>query len=73
MNVSVLHLLERAGSATAWAAFGVVLLYLAVRLFDAIDPIDYRGEILKGNTAAAIQMAALVLGTADIIVAAIVT
>jgi len=56
-----------------WAFFGVILLYGAVYLLDWITPTDYRGEIRKGNVAAAIFVGAFILSVTAIIVAVIVT
>ena len=65
--------LNRIGSTIGWAAVGVAVLYGATRLFDFIDPIDYKAEIAEGNIAAAVKMGAFILGLAAIITAVIVT
>ena len=65
--------LNRIGSTLGWSVVGVIVLYAATRLFDFIDPVDYRAEIAEGNIAAAIKMAAFILGLAGIITAVIVT
>jgi uncharacterized membrane protein YjfL (UPF0719 family) len=57
----------------AWAALGIVILYVAVWLFDRIDPINYRQEIRNGNQAAGMIVAAIILGIAAILVSVIVT
>ncbi|NBD17118.1 MAG: DUF350 domain-containing protein [Cyanobacteria bacterium] len=56
-----------------WTFFGVILLYGAVSLFDMITPTDYRGEIRRGNVAAAIFVGAFIVALTAIIVAVIVT
>lgn len=57
----------------SWTFFGVILLYGAVSLFDLITPTDYRGEIRRGNVAAAIFVGSFILALTAIIVAVIVT
>nr|WP_242043413.1 DUF350 domain-containing protein [Leptolyngbya sp. FACHB-671] len=52
---------------------GVLLLYAAIRLFDAVDPINYQTEIRQGNIAAGVVVAALIIATAAIIISVIVT
>jgi len=65
--------LEAIVETLGWAVFGVLLLYGAVSLFDTITPTDYRGEIRRGNVAAAIFVGAFILSVTAIIVAVIVT
>lgn len=72
-DINVIHTMTRLVSAAGWALFGVLLLYFGLRLYDRLDPIDYRSEIERGNVAAAVQMAAVALALAAIVVTAIVT
>ena len=53
-----------------WALIGVVILLAADHLIDRVDPMDFDAEIKKGNVAAAIVMAALILGVSIVIFAA---
>ncbi|HEY9738287.1 MAG TPA: DUF350 domain-containing protein [Trichocoleus sp.] len=66
-------ILERVASTAGWTVLAVLLLYGSVRLFDLIDPIDYRAEVRKGNLAAALIVAALLIAIAAIIIAVIIT
>lgn len=54
-----------------WSLVGVLAFYLGSWLFDKLDPIDYRMQIEKGNIAAAIKLAAVLLGLAAIVITAI--
>jgi len=58
-------------SSIVWAFIGVVLLIAAFRVFDAFDPVAYHEEIKKGNVAAGIVVAGVMVGMAIIIFAAI--
>jgi uncharacterized membrane protein YjfL (UPF0719 family) len=73
LDINVIHTITRLLSATGWSLFGVILLYFALKLYDRLDPIDYRAEIERGNVAAAVMMAAVAISLAAIIVMAIVT
>jgi uncharacterized membrane protein YjfL (UPF0719 family) len=73
LDINVIHTVTRLLSAAGWALFGVLLLYFGLRLYDRLDPIDYRSEIERGNVAAGIQMAAIALALAAIVIMAIVT
>ncbi|MBD1867879.1 DUF350 domain-containing protein [Cyanobacteria bacterium FACHB-471] len=64
---------ERVAATVGWALIGVLLLYVAIRLFDAVDPINYQAEIRQGNIAAGVVVAALIIATAAIIISVIVT
>ncbi len=66
-------ILQLVAETVGWAFVGVLLLYGGVRLFDLLDPIDYREEIRKGNVAAGMILASLVIAIAAIIVAVILT
>ncbi len=51
-----------------YAVAGVVLMWLAYRLFDKLTPeVDFAEELKKGNIAVAIFIAALFIGIAMII------
>jgi len=63
----------RVVAALGWTIAGVLIFYVGARLYDLLDPIDYRAEIQRGNMAAAIKLAGVTLGLAAIVVAAIVT
>lgn len=58
-------------STIGWAVLAVVLCYGGVQLFDLFDPIDYREEIERGNIAAAIVVAAVILALASIVIVSI--
>lgn len=68
----MLLVLETVAATVGWTFVGVLLLYSGIRLFDLIDPIDYRAEVRHGNVAAGIILAALILAIASIIIAVIV-
>ena len=51
-----------------YAALGVVLMYLAYRLFDLLTPaVDFAAELKRGNVAVAIFIGALFIAIAIII------
>ncbi len=51
-----------------YAALGVVLMWVAYRLFDKLTPqVDFPAELKRGNIAVAIFIAALFLGIAIIV------
>jgi uncharacterized membrane protein YjfL (UPF0719 family) len=51
-----------------YAALGVVLMYLAYRLFDLLTPaVDFAAELKRGNVAVAIFIGALFVAIAIII------
>lgn len=58
-------------SSIFWAILGVLLLVGAFKLWDLIDPIDYRREIEKGNAAAGVVMFGVMVGMSIIIFGAI--
>lgn len=58
------QLLQTAG----WSMFGLLLIYGGTRLFDRLDPIDYRAEIRRGNLAAGLVQAAVILAVAAVVV-----
>ena len=51
----------------------MLLFYGGARLYDMLDPIDYREEIKKGNVAAAIQLGAVTIALAAIVIMAVAT
>ena len=54
-----------------WTVAGVLLIVGGVWLFDRLTPLDYRGEIRKGNIAAGIVVAAVVLAVTAVVVSVI--
>ena len=51
-----------------YAALGVVLMYLAYRVFDLLTPaVDFASELKRGNVAVAIFIGALFIAIAIII------
>lgn len=56
-----------------WTLLGVLLLYGGVRLYDALDPIDYQAEIRKGNMAAGIIVAAIIAAITAIVISVILS
>ncbi|WP_309229834.1 DUF350 domain-containing protein [Oscillatoria sp. FACHB-1407] len=66
-------ILQLVAETVGWAFVGVLLLYGGVRLFDLLDPIDYREEIRKGNVAAGVIVGAFIVAIASIVIAVILT
>ncbi|MEB3187896.1 MAG: DUF350 domain-containing protein [bacterium] len=60
-------------SSFGWTLLGVLVLFVGTLLWDRLDPVDYRAEIAKGNVAAAIKFAAVILSLAAIVVAVLTT
>ena len=56
-----------------WTILAVILFYGGMRLFDLFDPIDYQAEIRRGNIAAGVLLAAVILALSAIIIAVILT
>ena len=54
-----------------WTFLAVVLFYGGVRLFDLLDPIDYQAEVRRGNVAAGVLLAAVIVSLSAIIIAII--
>jgi uncharacterized membrane protein YjfL (UPF0719 family) len=50
-----------------WTVVGVILIYAGVALFDRLSPIDYRAEIRRGNVAAGVVLAAVILAIAAVV------
>lgn len=69
----IMPVVQAIGSSIAWTVLGILLLYFGVRLFDAIDPINYRQAVQDGNIAAGITVGAVILAIAGIVIATIVT
>ncbi len=56
------------GTNFLYAALGVVLMWLAYRVFDILTPkVNFDDELKRGNTAVAIFIAALFLSIAIIV------
>jgi uncharacterized membrane protein YjfL (UPF0719 family) len=63
--------LKQIGTTIGWSALGLVILYVGTRLYDLVDPIDYKKEIEAGNVAAAIKIGAVIISLAAIVVVGI--
>ena len=60
------------GTNVMYAVLGVVLMWIAYRVFDWLTPqVDFAEELHKGNVAAAIFIAAIFLSIAIIIAGAL--
>tara|TARA_B100002051_G_C16709481_1_gene625805 strand:- start:1526 stop:1804 length:279 start_codon:yes stop_codon:yes gene_type:complete len=57
----------------AWTVVGIVLVLGGTWLFDRLTPIDYRAEIRKGNVAAGVVLASVVLSITAVVVSNLVT
>lgn len=66
-------IIQDALATVGWTFLAVILFYGGVRLFDLLDPIDYQTEIRRGNIAAGILLAAVIVALAAIIIAVIMT
>ncbi len=69
----IMTLLGRIAASIGWTLISVLIFYGGARLYDLLDPINYREEIKKGNVAAAIQLAAVTLALAAIVIMAVAT
>jgi uncharacterized membrane protein YjfL (UPF0719 family) len=56
-----------------WTFIGVLLIYAGTWLFDRLTPIDYRSEIRRGNVAAGLVVAAVILAVAAVVVAVLLS
>ena len=56
-----------------WAFVGVMLILAGTWLFDRLTPIDYRAEIRKGNVAAGLVVASVVLSITAVVVRVVLT
>ena len=54
-----------------YAVLGVLLMLGAYRLFDAIHTVNFNEELQKGNVAAGLAVAGVLIGVAIIVAAAI--
>ena len=54
-----------------WTIAGILLIVGGVWLFDRLTPLDYRGEIRKGNVAAGLVVGAVVLAVTGVVVTVI--
>ena len=66
-------LVDTIGATLGWTLLSVVLFYGGIRLYDFLDPIDYQAEIRKGNLAAGILLAAVIVSLAAIIITVIIS
>ncbi len=55
-----------------WTIVGVLLILGGTWLFDRLTPIDSRAEIRKGNTAAGVVVAAIIVAVGAVVVAVLV-
>ena len=56
-----------------WSFISVLLILGGTWLFDRLTPIDYRAEIRKGNVAARLVVAAVVLSITAIVLTVVLT
>lgn len=68
-----MQLLVKFFETAAWTILGIALFYLGLRFYDWLDPIDYQAEIKKGNVAAGVLLAAIIIAIAAIIITVIAT
>ncbi|CAA9566525.1 hypothetical protein AVDCRST_MAG81-1121 [uncultured Synechococcales cyanobacterium] len=66
-------LLQKIAETVGWTVVGVLLFYGGVRLYDFLDPIDYREEVKRGNVAAGILISAIIIALAAIVITVLVT
>ncbi|MEB3338160.1 MAG: DUF350 domain-containing protein [Leptolyngbyaceae bacterium] len=69
----ILPTLQKIGATISWTLISVCLLYGGIWLYDRIDPINYQEEVRRGNIAAGMVIATVILAIAAIIIAVIVT
>jgi len=69
----IVTILGRVAASIGWTLISVLLFYGGQRLYDLLDPIDYREEVRKGNVAAGIQLAAVTIALAAIVIMAVAT
>ncbi len=72
-SAQLIDLVGRVLATFGWTIVGVLVFYVGARVYDALDPIDYKAEIQRGNMAAAIKLASVTIGLAAIVVVAIAT
>jgi uncharacterized membrane protein YjfL (UPF0719 family) len=73
LGAAPVPIVQDALTTVGWTFLAVILFYGGVRLFDLLDPIDYQSEIRRGNLAAGILLAAMIISLSAIIIAVIVT
>lgn len=56
-----------------WSFISVLLILGGTSLFDRLAPIDYRSEIRKGNVAAGLVVASVVLSITAVVVTIVLT
>jgi len=66
-------LLQKIAETVGWTVVGVLLFYGGVRLYDFLDPIDYREEVKRGNIAAGLLISAIIIALAAIVITVLVT
>ena len=54
-----------------WTIAGILLIVGDVWMFDRLTPLDYRGEIRRGNVAAGLVVGAVVLAVTAVVVTVI--
>lgn len=69
--MEIMTVVQAIGASIGWTVLGILLLYFGVRLFDLIDPINYRQAVQDGNIAAGITVGAVILGISGIVMAII--
>lgn len=63
---------ELLGAALVWSVLGIIVLIIGYKLFDLATPrVKFDEQLNKGNMAVAIVIAALLLGVAIVVHAAI--
>ena len=67
----MVEFIQDVGLSVAWAAIGVILLFVATLAFDALHPLKIRHLIEEGNVAAGILLGSVAIGMALIITAAL--
>ncbi len=72
-SAEIVTIIGRVAASIGWTVVSVLLFYGGQRLYDYLDPIDYREEIKKGNVAAGIKMAAVTIALAAIVIMAVAT
>ncbi len=72
-SAEIVTIIGRVAASIGWTLISVLIFYGGQRLYDYLDPIDYRAEIKKGNVAAGIQMAAVTIALAAIVIMAVAT
>ncbi len=69
--IDISRYLTNVGATLFWAALGIIILLVADKVFELVDSSDLKGQVGKGNVAAAVVEAGLLLGTAIIVAASL--